>query len=156
LLVRSFTSSSSTRTKDDVETVPSTEPYLPEVDDLKYAYTRKQVKRLEREQGKRPIGSHRFRVARMLNPDIPFEQLPYQCFQEARKVLAEKREEILKDIKKMEARIERTRALDDSVLSQRQREDSVMWMKVHIQKLKIEADINDPLVKKKFEDDMGK
>src|SRR5215469_16763277 len=43
-----------------------------------------------------PIGSRRRRAALRTSDNIPFEQLPYQCFQEARKVLQQDREEKLR------------------------------------------------------------
>src|SRR4051794_25471074 len=45
-----------------------------------------------------PIGSRRRRAAVKSSDDLPFEQLPYQCFQEARKVLQADREEKIKEI----------------------------------------------------------
>src|SRR5690349_22164019 len=45
-----------------------------------------------------PIGSRRRRAAIQSSPNIPFEQLPYQCFQEARAVLQADREQKLLEI----------------------------------------------------------
>lgn len=104
-----------------------------------------------------PIGSRRRRAALRTSDNIPFEQLPYLCFQEARKILHEEREETIEKIKKEQQRISNLRALDASMLSggQRQKETTIWAMKEYLEKLKIEADINDPLIKKRFEDRKG-
>ena len=70
--------------------------------------------RLERRllrQGTAPIGSRRRRAALQDSASIPFEQLPYQCFQEARKVLLADREEKLKEIETMRQRLARQESL---------------------------------------------
>ena len=70
--------------------------------------------RLERRllrQGTTPIGSRRRRAALQNSDNIPFEQLPYQCFQEARKILLADREEKLKEIETMRQRLARQEAL---------------------------------------------
>ncbi len=104
-----------------------------------------------------PIGSRRRRAALKSSNNIPFEQLPYQCFQEARKMLQADRSEKLKKIEVTRARIERLNEQDRSpvpggeVSKQRRLAD----MKEHLEGLKILADINDPLIKKRFEDGEG-
>ena len=115
--------------------------------------------RLERRlvrAGVPPIGSRRRRAALQNSPNIPFEQLPYQCFQEARKLLLADREEKLKQIETERDRIARLRATDPAekggeVLKQRR----LRSMEKHLEQLKIHADINDPIVKKRFEDGNG-
>lgn len=84
--------------------------------------------------------------------EIPFEQLPYQCFQEARKFLQEDRLEKLKGIKTQQQRIQAAAASNASEQSKR---DKMKRMKDHLNELVIEADINDPIVKRKFEDGQG-
>lgn len=113
--------------------------------------------RLERRlarAGRPPIGSRRRRVALQESAGIPFEQLPYQCFQEARKVLKEDRDEKLQQIEVERERIARLKARDASeVVGDKERK---LWhMEKHLERLKIYADINDPLVKKRFEDGLG-
>ncbi|PYH43825.1 mitochondrial 54S ribosomal protein mL38 [Aspergillus saccharolyticus JOP 1030-1] len=115
--------------------------------------------RLERKllrQGVSPIGSRRRRVALQDSLNIPFEQLPYQCFQEARKVLLADREEKLRDITSMREKISRLEALTTEQAGGEQvKKSKLRAMELHLEHLKIQADINDPLVKKKFEDGQG-
>lgn len=108
--------------------------------------------------GTPPIGSRRKRAAIRTSGNIPFEQLPYQCFQEARKILNVDREEKIAQIVAETAKIKRLEATDASSMKggeelKQRRLDS---MRNHVEKLKILADINDPLVKRRFEDGMGK
>lgn len=89
--------------------------------------------------------------------DIPFEQLPYQAFQEARKILAADREDKLSKIrveleklalleKKNPEEVKGGQAMKDTKLASLRRE---------VERLKLLADANDPLVKKRFEDGLG-
>lgn len=107
--------------------------------------------------GINPIGSRRRRAAMKSSDNIPFEQLPYQCFQEARKVLQADREEKLKLIAKERLRISNLVGTDVSQIpgGERQRETRLDSMRRHLEYLKIQADINDPLIKKRFEDGEG-
>lgn len=103
-----------------------------------------------------PIGSRRRRAALKHSANIPFEQLPYQCFQEARKVLAEDRAEKIEVIEQQRDRIQRLKAQDASVSGgEWQKSNRLASMQRHLEQLKILADINDPLVKKRFEDGQG-
>ncbi|KAJ5973519.1 hypothetical protein N7481_010729 [Penicillium waksmanii] len=115
--------------------------------------------RLERRlmrQGTTPIGSRRRRAALQGSPNIPFEQLPYQCFQEARNVLLADRTEKLEEIEKMRQRIARVEALStEEVGGEQSRKSRLGAMQLHLEQLKIHADINDPQVKRKFEDGQG-
>ncbi|KAF3401419.1 hypothetical protein DPV78_005476 [Talaromyces pinophilus] len=115
--------------------------------------------RLERKlmkSGVSPIGSRRRRAALQGSENIPFELLPYQCFQEARKVLQSDREDKLKDIAKEQARIDRLRALSDEQAGGANVKRSKLGaMERHLENLKVWADINDPMVKRKFEDGEG-
>lgn len=104
-----------------------------------------------------PIGSRRRRAALKYSDNIPFEQLPYQCFQEALKVLKEDRAEKLEQIKTERLRISNLLATDAEKIKggeihKQRRLDS---MRRHLEYLKIQADINDPLIKKRFEDGEG-
>lgn len=119
---------------------------------------KRQEKKLFRTQHKMPIGSRRRRaVIKTLGENtIPFAQLPYQCFQEALKVLAEDREEKIQKIELFRSRIMRLMEADLAVYggeeNKQRRLDS---MRQKLEEYKILADINDPLVKKKFEDGHG-
>ncbi|KAM3087266.1 mitochondrial 54S ribosomal protein YmL35 [Clarireedia jacksonii] len=103
-----------------------------------------------------PVGSRRRRAALKTSANIPFEQLPYQTFQEARKILQADRAEKLELIAKERVRIANLMAQDPAIsggeLNKQNRLDS---MRRHLEWLKIQADINDPLVKKRFEDGQG-
>ncbi|KAJ5939061.1 hypothetical protein N7466_002195 [Penicillium verhagenii] len=115
--------------------------------------------RLERRlmrQGTAPIGSRRRRAALQGAGSLPFEQLPYQCFQEARKVLLADRAEKLEEIESMRQKIARVEAQPvEQAGGDISRKSRVTAMQLHLEKLKILADINDPLVKRKFEDGQG-
>ncbi len=104
-----------------------------------------------------PIGSRRRRAAIKTSDNIPFEQLPYHCFQEARKVLQADREEKLQLIQTERLRISNLVATDASTLSggEAQKQRRLDSMRRHLEYLKIQADINDPLIKKRFEDGEG-
>ena len=117
------------------------------------------VPRLERrlrKAGTPPIGSRRRRAALIDTPKVTFEQLPFQCFQEARKVLQEDRAEKLKKIEVERARIARLRDADPALSGGEQRKQlRLKSMQTTLERLKILADINDPMIKKRFEDKMG-
>ena len=103
-----------------------------------------------------PIGSRRRRAALRNSANIPFEKLPYQCFQEARKVLTEDRAEKIEVIEQQRDRIQRLKAQEASVSGgEFQKSRRIDSMQRHLEQLKIFADINDPLVKKRFEDGQG-
>jgi len=86
--------------------------------------------------------------------NIPFDSLPYQCFQEARQILIQDRAEKLKQIETERARLQRTRNTDPSEIAggEAAKEKRIKSMEAHLEKLKIYADINDPNVKRRFED----
>ncbi|TVY17418.1 Mitochondrial 54S ribosomal protein L35 [Lachnellula arida] len=149
--VRTFTSSS--RQNEEV-VVESTK--APKVWDPETVTSRKGEKVLMR-SGVMPIGSRRRRAAIQSSDNIPFEQLPYQCFQEALQVLREDRTEKLEQIKVERLRISNLMAQDASKIKggEVQKEKRLDSMRRYLEKLKIEADINDPLIKKRFEDGEG-
>ena len=90
-------------------------------------------------------------------PSVPFEQLPYQCFQEARKILRDDRTEKLAQIAVERKRIEKATALDPSQCGgEAAKKGKLVAMHKHLERLKILADINDPMIKKRFEDGNGK
>jgi large subunit ribosomal protein L35 len=122
---------------------------------------KKQERRLLRREHVQPVGSRRRRAALKRSnlqqaAEVPFEQLPYQCFQEARKVLLEDRQEKIKDIKNQQSRINALLAQDPSVSGGVQaKEHRLRSMRKYLNELIILADINDPVVKRKFEDGQG-
>lgn len=109
-------------------------------------------------QGAEPVGSRRRRAAVRQSPNIPFEQLPYHCFQEARKVLAEDRAEKLQELKKASVEIAKLeqRPADAYRAGEKFKQRRLESMRRHLEELKIQADINDPAVKRKFEDGLCK
>ena len=114
-------------------------------------------------QDKRPaktaarlIGSRRRRAAIKSTGSIPFEQLPYQCFQEARKILQADREEKIRQIEVERNRIAKVQAQDvASSGGAASKKGRLIAMHKHLEHLKILADINDPVIKKRFEDGQG-
>jgi large subunit ribosomal protein L35 len=158
--------SSSAAAREEVQTQPSTSATATEVPeymqkwgklDPEMVENKKQERRLLRREGVQPVGSRRRRAALRLSSirkteEIPFEQLPYQCFQEARKFLQEDRQEKLREIKTQQQRIQTAAA---SNASEQSKADRIARMKVHLNDLIIAADINDPIVKRKFEDGQG-
>jgi large subunit ribosomal protein L35 len=103
-----------------------------------------------------PVGSRRRRAALKTSANIPFEQMPYQTFQEARKVLQADRAEKLELIAKERVRIANLIAQDPAISGGEQnKKNRLDSMRRHLEWLKIQADINDPLIKKRFEDGQG-
>ncbi|KAI1438214.1 phosphatidylethanolamine-binding protein [Xylaria sp. CBS 124048] len=107
--------------------------------------------------GTPPIGSRRRRAALRSSENIPFEQLPYQCFQEARKFLREDREEKLAHLAKELAKLKRLEETPADQLpgGQRKKDLRIASLKEYIANAKILVDINDPNVKRRFEDGHG-
>ena len=93
----------------------------------------------------------------MLSSDnVPFEQMPYQCFQEARAVLAEDRQRKLAEIAEMRKRIAFWQDVPASDLGgEYAKKGKLVRMHKYLEQLKILADVNDPVIKKRFEDGMG-
>ena len=82
--------------------------------------------------------------------------MPYQCFQEARKVLQEDREIKLGQIAEMRRRIARWQNTPTAECGgEVAKKGKLLRMHKHLEELKILADINDPMIKKRFEDGMG-
>ena len=88
---------------------------------------------------------------------LPFEQLPYQCFQEARKILQEDRATKIQQIELYRARIARLTEQDPAVSGGEAKKQTRLWsMMKKLEHMKILADSNDPIVKKRFEDGLGR
>jgi large subunit ribosomal protein L35 len=151
--IRSFQTTAIAR--DEVQAEAKKEPFYKAPDPALVTSPRLEKRLLK--SGVSPIGSRRRRAALQDSPNIPFEQLPYQCFQEARKVLLADREEKLKEIARERDRIARLRALsDEEAGGEIVKKSRLGAMEKHLERLKILADINDPLVKKRFEDGQGR
>ena len=108
--------------------------------------------------GKMPVGSRRRRLAKASTLDLPLEQLPYQAFQEARKFLAEEREGTLATIREEATKIAHLEAKNPEVMrgGQAMKDKRLAGLRRYVEKLKIYADCSDPVVKKRFEDGLGK
>ena len=145
---------SSTATREEEISLQSTSP-APALDPALVS-TPKEERQLMR-SGIRPIGSRRRRAALQGSANIPFEQLPYQCFQEARKILGADRDEKLQQIETQRARIARLQAQDPAISGgEIEKQRRLTSMRKYLDELKILADVNDPVVKKRFEDGEGK
>ena len=107
--------------------------------------------------GTPPIGSRRRRAALRTSPNIPFEQLPYQCFQEARRILQEDRAEKIQSIRKEMSRIRKLEATpaDQIKGGEARKQMRLVSLRKQLEEYKILADINDPVVKRRFEDGDG-
>jgi large subunit ribosomal protein L35 len=170
-LSRAFTQSSAR--KDEVTTTAttaSTDPIpspsnttakspasLTSVDQRRETVTAYWAERKLVKRGLPPIGSRRRRAAIKTSPNIPFEQLPYQCFQEARKVLQEDRQEKLQALQSALASIKRLEETPADQLpgGERKKNMRLTSLREYVEELKVLADINDPTVKRKFEDGLG-
>jgi large subunit ribosomal protein L35 len=118
-------------------------------------HTRQEEEALKK-QGKTPIGSRRRRAALSTTAGLSFEELPYQCYQEARKILAEQRAETVQKIEQQRDRIARLREQDPVISGgEREKQHRLNSMQRLLDELKIEADIHDPKVKMTFEDGLG-
>lgn len=103
------------------------------------------------------LGSRRRRAALATATQVPFEQMPYQCFQEARKILNQDREEKIAKIIAQTEKIKRIEATDPSIYrgGEEYKQRRIESLRKEIEELKILADINDPAVKRRFEDGLG-
>jgi large subunit ribosomal protein L35 len=119
-----------------------------------HAWKRTAERKVLKDGGKL-VGDRRRRAVLATGSSIPFEQLPYQCFQEARKVLQEDRDHKVKLIDAEREKIARLVATEPYHGTPKEKELRLYSMRRYLEDLKIKADINDPLVKKKFEDGMG-
>lgn len=114
-----------------------------------------QERRLADETGKQPVASRRRRHMLKQTQNIPFEQLPFQCFQEARKILQEDRNEKLEEIRVQRERIERLSQQNVAPQDEGRRNHRLKSMRERLEHTKLLADINDPVVKRTFEDKQG-
>ena len=113
-------------------------------------------RRLLRETQQQPIGSRRRRAALQSTSNVPFEQLPYQCFQEARNLLLADRQDKLRQIDEERRRITKVQATPAELCGgEYVKKGRLVRMQKYLEDLKILADINDPVIKKRFEDGQG-
>ena len=150
---RSFSTSLSQRDEALQLQTPQNPP--PAIPDPRTAWSKEQEAELQK-QGLQLIGSRRRRAAIASSQNIPFEQLPYQCFQEARKILSADREEKVKQIEAERRRITLISSRDAALMGgEHIKKGRIMAMENHLENLKILADVNDPVIKKRFEDGQG-
>ncbi|KAL8683863.1 MAG: hypothetical protein Q9186_000206 [Xanthomendoza sp. 1 TL-2023] len=155
---RAFCASTVVKTEASLETTSSTTEAPPprRYLDPNTVVTPKLEKRLVKKTGQQPIGSRRRRAALRSTSNIPFEQLPYQCFQEARKLLLADREDKLKQIEEERRRIAKVQAIPALQCGgEYVKKGRLVRMQKFLEELKILADINDPVIKKRFEDGEG-
>lgn len=154
-LVRAY--SATTPRLAEAESDAQAQPPAPKQDvDPESAATWRDLKALRR-AGKNPVGSRRRRAALKEGQGVPFEQMPFQTFQEARKILALDRDVKLKKIESEKIKISNLEAKsgDGSPQADSIKKGRLMAMRKHLEYLKVQADINDPVIKKRFEDRQG-
>lgn len=137
-----------------VEVSQSTATYRPLLDP-ENASTPRLERKLQREKSLTPIGSRRRRALVREGQGIPFEQQPYQCFQEARQYLMADRQQKMAEIQQQRERLARLRVKQVTPQDESQKERRIISMEQYLDKLKILADINDPTVKRIHEDGRG-
>ncbi|GAB7365469.1 hypothetical protein MBLNU230_g6542t1 [Neophaeotheca triangularis] len=154
---RSFssTATSNLETETQGSSNDSASADLPKLLDPNLVVGKQNERRLVKRQHINPLGSRRRRAALNVSPGIPFEQLPYQAFQEARKFLQEDRKEKLEEIQKQRTRIHQLEQQEVGVQNENSKQHRLDSMRRRLEETKILADINDPVVKKKFEDGLG-
>lgn len=160
LPIRTFTSSRPSLQETTTESPKTERPPPPDASgdnffDPEHVSKPSQERRLIAETGKQPVTSRRRRYMLKQSQNIPFEQLPFQCFQEARKVLQEDRAEKLEQIRVQRERIERLQAQNVAPQDEGKKAHRLDSMRRSLDKLKVLADINDPVVKRTFEDKQG-
>ncbi|KAI4253862.1 MAG: hypothetical protein L6R42_007418 [Xanthoria sp. 1 TBL-2021] len=158
LSCRAFWASAIVRTEASTENIPSNLDIPPPgrlLDPNKVATPRLE-RRLLRETKQQPIGSRRRRAALQSTSNLPFEQLPYQCFQEARTLLLADRQDKLRQINEERRRIAKVQATPAELCGgEYVKKGRLVRMQKYLEDLKILADINDPVIKKRFEDGEG-
>ncbi|KAL8703192.1 MAG: hypothetical protein Q9201_003611 [Fulgogasparrea decipioides] len=155
---RAFQTTTASKIEATVETENATPepPLLQRPLDPNTVATPRLERRLPRTTRQQPIGSRRRRAALRTSANIPFEQLPYQCFQEARKILLADREDKLKQIEEERRRIAKVQATPAEKCGEEYvKKGRLVRMQKYLEHLKILADINDPVIKKRFEDGDG-
>ncbi|OAA78899.1 Phosphatidylethanolamine-binding protein PEBP [Akanthomyces lecanii RCEF 1005] len=151
--IRTFTSSGAARASETTTQEPSTTSAA----HLDPNTVPRELEQELMDQGTMPIGSRRRREAIRTTGSIPFEQLPYQAFQEARKILAADREAKVASLQATAAKMAALEARDAAEVrgGETMRQIRLKSLRKEAHRLTILADINDPLVKRKFEDGLG-
>ncbi|KAL8692767.1 MAG: hypothetical protein Q9218_002274 [Villophora microphyllina] len=157
---RAFQISAASKLEASIETgasTPEPPPLAPQRNiDPNTVATPRLERRLLRTTGQQPIGSRRRRAALLTSANIPFEQLPYQCFQEARKLLLADREEKLRQVEEERRKIAKVKAVPaEKYGGEFAKKGRLVRMQKYLERLKILADINDPVIKKRYEDGDG-
>lgn len=106
-------------------------------------------------EGINPVGSRRRRAAVRQTPGIPFEQLPFHCFQEARQLLAADRAQKMEEIVHAYQKLKKVEAQPAKPGEEAFKMKRLLSMRRELERLKVYADINDPAVQRKFEDGFG-
>lgn len=108
-------------------------------------------------QGIEVVGSRRRRAAVRQTSDLPFEQLPYHAYQEARKLLAADRLQKLEEIKRAYQKLKTVEAQPAEIYRGgiAHKNKKLYSLRKQLWWLKIQADINDPDVRRKWEDGHG-
>jgi hypothetical protein len=118
--------------------------------------TKTTARRLRR-RGLHQADTIRSRVAKLMTSNLPFEELPYECFQEALKVLRADREEKVAKIVETRRKIGvlEARGFAEDEKAEKMRLKRLKSLEDYVGELEILADMNDPAVKRKFEDGTG-
>lgn len=153
--IRTFTGSSAARASETTQEPPSTTST--NAADLDPNTVPRELEQELMDQGTMPIGSRRRREAIRTTGSLPFEQLPYQAFQEARKILAADREAKVASLRATAAKMAALEARDAAEVrgGETMRQIRLKSLRKEAHRLTILADINDPLVKRRFEDGLG-
>lgn len=162
-VIRTFSSSAvrasettTTTTQEDPAAATTTTPPLTQAD-LDPNTVPRELEQQLLDQGVMPIGSRRRREAIRTTGSLPFEQLPFQAFQEARKILAADREAKLASLAAAVNKLAALEAKDAAEIKggETMKQIRLRSLRKEAHRLTILADINDPLVKRRFEDGLG-
>ncbi|ATY58630.1 Phosphatidylethanolamine-binding PEBP [Cordyceps militaris] len=163
-VIRTFSSTpvraseTTTTTQEPTSTTTTTGTTTPSAPDLLDPNTVPREREQElMDQGTMPIGSRRRREAIRTTGSLPFEQLPYQAFQEARKILAADRATKVASLQATVAKAAALEAQDAATVKggETMKQIRLRSLRKEAHRLTILADINDPLVKRRFEDGLG-
>lgn len=158
IALRSFSTSSISRMPDQAASAPATDAAAKSTNplDLDPNTVSREFEPQLIQSGQMPLGSRRRRAALRSSAGLPFEQLPFQAFQEARKILAADREQKLLSLKKTTEKMAALELQDPKDPKEIERKKGQLAsLKTYADKLVILADINDPLVKMRSEDGTG-
>ncbi|KAM0667287.1 hypothetical protein ACQRIT_005995 [Beauveria bassiana] len=154
--VRASETTTTTTNQEDPAATTTTTPPLTQAD-LDPNTVPRELEQQLLDQGIMPIGSRRRREAIRTTGSLPFEQLPFQAFQEARKILAADREVKLASLAAAVNKVAALEAKDAAEIKggETMKQIRLRSLRKEAHRLTILADINDPLVKRRFEDGLG-